>query len=258
MPGYALVVDERFETGVGPRWVRLIRGHGDQTWSPGVLRLWLRPGPARPYSLSQLDDYHLDGQVFAWRPPLRLTVRSRFSHAEGMVGTAGFGFWNAPFRGETARAIVASPQVAWFFYASPHNNLAFTHGWDGWGFFAQVVRGPAAPRPLLAAGWALTKLPLLGRLVLKAGTASVAAGEHALQAEMTAWHLYRLEWEADGVRFFVDEEEVYQSPVSPRPPLAFVAWVDNQFLNVRTGMGGYVPVPGEQWLDLAHIHIEVK
>ncbi len=260
MPGYALVVDEQFEDGVGPRWVRLIHGYGDQMWSPGCLRLRLRPGPARPYSLSQLDDYHhvRERRRYPWRPSLRLTVRARFSHREEMVGTAGFGLWNAPFSGELARSPTTTPQVAWFFYASPHNNLALSGGWRGHGFFAQAVRGPSVPPPLLAAGWWLARLPLVGRLAWKAGTSTLPAGEISLDhVDPTVWHTYRLEWTLKGVRFSVDGEDVGHVPIPPRPPLAFVAWVDNQYQDLASGEAGLIPIPEEQWLDLARVRVEV-
>ncbi|MDQ7030691.1 MAG: hypothetical protein Q9O62_13380 [Ardenticatenia bacterium] len=253
------MVDEQFEDGVGPRWVRLIHGYGDQVWSPGCLRLQLRPGPARPYSLSQLDDYHHLSRRhdYPWRPALRLTVQARFSHREEMVGTAGFGLWNAPFSGEVASSPVVAPQAAWFFYASPHSHLALSGGWSGHGFFAQAVRGPAFPSPLITAGWWLARCPLVGRLIWRMGASAVPAGELPLEVEPTDWHTYRLEWTSEGVWFFVDNEEVGRTPVVPRPPLAFVAWMDNQYQTVSSGEGGLVPIPEAQWLDLARVRVEV-
>lgn len=265
MPGgTAPIVDEGFDDRVGPRWIRLIQGYGDQRFISATLRLLLRPGPARPFSLSQLDDYRNipRRRDYPWRPPLHLTVRARFSARTDIVGTAGFGFWNAPFKADRlSRGSSVPPQALWFFYASPPNRLALTDGWPGHGFFVQSIRSPVVPGPIARLGTLAMELPLLDWLATRAATGIVPAGEHLLDVDTTRWHVYSLRWERDGVQFYVDDEDVYSTDVSPRPPLGFVAWIDNQYASFDTTGGldaGVLSIPREQWLDLAQVRIEVR
>ena len=57
---------------------------------------------AEEYSDSQLYDLHRrTRKAFVWQPPVTLVVRGRFSHPQNLLrGTAGFGWWNAPFGNE--------------------------------------------------------------------------------------------------------------------------------------------------------------
>src|SRR5690606_15490769 len=50
-----------------------------------------------------------------------------------------------------------------------------------------------------------------------------------LSVDVTQWHEYRLEWSQRGVAWYVDEVRVFESSVSPNPPLGLVIWIDNQF-----------------------------
>lgn len=263
MPGGMQTVNEIFEGGtVGPRWVRLIQGYGEQHLSDGRLRLGMRPGPAQPYTLSQLDDYHNKGRRsdYPWTPPLRLMVRARFSANDSMVGTAGFGFWNAPFTGERlSRGGSMPPQATWFFYASPPNQLAFGEEWSGRGFFVQSVRSPKMPGVIASLGTKAMRVPLLGRLASWVGTGMIPAAGKQLDLDRTEWHTYRLYWEQDETRFEVDGDEVFTTPVSPHAPLGFAVWIDNQYASIGAGSGldaGLLPIPDENWLDLTEIRIE--
>jgi hypothetical protein len=88
-----------------------------------------------------------------------------------------------------------------------------------------------------------------------------AAGvaEALLRAPMGEWHEYTIEWGARTSRFVVDGRVVLDDAPSPRGPLCFVAWVDNQYL-VLTPQGrvrwGLLDAPGRQWLELADVVIE--
>lgn len=261
MPGDMQIVSETFEDRIGPRWVRLIQGYGDQQLIDGRLRLSMRPGPAHPYTLSQLDDYHDKTRRadYPWTPPLRLTVRARFSANDAMVGTAGFGFWNAPFTGERlSRGGSMPPQATWFFYASPPNQLAFGGDWSGQGFFVQSVRSPQMPGIIASLGTMAMRVPLVGRMATRVGSSMVPAGGKQLDLDRTEWHTYTLQWEPEETRFEIDGAEVFVTPVSPRSPLGFVAWIDNQYARIGAGAeldAGVLPIPGEHWLDLAEIRI---
>ena len=79
-----------------------------------------------------------------------------------------------------------------------------------------------------------------------------------LSVKMTEWHQYRLEWRSDGCLFYVDGELVYQTAFSPRGPLGFVCWLDNQYM-VLTRNGrfrwGTLPLTEDQWLEVANLQI---
>ncbi|HKG55456.1 MAG TPA: hypothetical protein VKB04_14430, partial [Anaerolineales bacterium] len=51
----------------------------------------------------------------------------------------------------------------------------------------------------------------------------------ALHVEVTQWHKYRLDWREERVSFEVDNVQVFESNVSPNPPLGLVIWIDNQY-----------------------------
>src|SRR5713101_2298137 len=93
------------------------------------MRLAVGPAPADTLSDAELNDHRLYAHGrWPWRPPLRLTVRARASHpADRLMGTAGFGFWNAPFGADNTT--FDAPQAVWFFHASPPSHLSMSsHG----------------------------------------------------------------------------------------------------------------------------------
>jgi len=78
------------------------------------------------------------------------------------------------------------------------------------------------------------------------------AHEALLDADMTQWHDYRLDWLSDAATFFVDGAAVCHVAHPPARPLGFVAWIDNQYI-VVTPRGRYrsgVLEAGEQWMEL--------
>jgi len=93
-----------------------VRGTGALEEGDGALRFVTTDANAAQYSDAQIDDYQaLSRRNFLWRPPLRMSVRARFSHPAGALrGTAGFGFWNDPFM-MTGPRKPALPRALWFF-----------------------------------------------------------------------------------------------------------------------------------------------
>jgi hypothetical protein len=66
-------------------------------------------------------------------------------------------------------------------------------------------------------------------------------------------------WQRDGVQFAIDGQTVHETDRSPRGPLGFVAWIDNQYaIATRWGQLGYgvLDIAASQYLDLAHVQIE--
>lgn len=72
----------------------------------------------------------------------------------------------------------------------------------------------------------------------------------------TQWHRYRLEWSQNRVSFEVDEVRVFESVVSPNPPLGLVIWIDNQYAAFtpegRIGFG-VLENPEPVWLEIREL-----
>jgi len=199
-------------------------------------RLSIPAGAAGEYRLAQLDDYHgLQRSAFPWRPDVTLSLSARAS-SNDLPGTWGFGLWNDPFgAGLTyggTRMLPALPQAAWFFFASEHNYLSFRDDKPAHGALAAVFRSPGVPvwpfLPLAVTAPLLLVRPL-SRLARRLASAMIAEDSADLNLDVTAWHTYQVDWKADGVRFSVDERDVFFTSVSPQAPLGLVLWVDNQF-----------------------------
>ena len=206
-----------------------------------LFRLVIPPTSDTVYSDAQLDDYGQDKdydaqlRAFANEPPRTLRVQARFS-SNALKGTAGFGFWNAPF-GPTGQ-VLALPSNLWFFHGSPESDLRVVRGLPGFGFKAAMLNSPQMPmsqmrrtsevRRILS--YSLNKilsLPLLSRAAMRVAQAIINAKETVLQLDMTQWHDYELDWLRDIAIFRVDGREVLRAPKPPRRKLGFVAWIDN-------------------------------
>jgi hypothetical protein len=233
--------------------------------APAAWRLRLPPTPAG-YADAQIDDYGLVGagrRHYPWSPGTRLRVQARFSHPAGaLLGTAGFGFWNAPFGDPTVRR-PALPQAAWFFYASAPGDLPLAPQGPGRGWFAATLDA-AAPRALALIPVAplvllLNQVAALRRRLWPTVQRRLGISFAPLDASMTVWRSYELAWRADGCVFTVDGRVVLQTPFAPRGPLGFVCWIDNQYLAVKAHgryAWGVLPTSTEQWLEVAALQLE--
>jgi hypothetical protein len=149
------------------------------------------------------------------------------------------------------------------------------------GFLAQTFRSPWFHPLLILAGLTVpfsrkTTRRLLGKIIEEDGlqiwspTArrqtrqeQVLPRRHddapALQTvEPTQWHRYMLEWRENQVSFEVDDVQVFESPVSPNPPLGLVIWIDNQYAAFtpegKIGFG-VLENPKPAWLDVKDIEL---
>ena len=190
-------------------------------------------------------------------------MRARFSHeAEDLVGTAGFGFWNAPF-GDPTVPWPTLPQATWFFFGSPPNDLPLAHNAPGQGWFAATLDAttwralriaPLAPAVLL-----LNQFGGLRRRIWPWVQKQLQISFQPIAQRMTDWHAYKLDWQQSGCSFWVDGTLIHKTPFSPRGPLGFVCWIDNQYL-VATASGrfrwGTLPVQSPQFLEVDDLQIE--
>lgn len=226
----------------------------------GITRFVIPPTSNRAYADAQWHDYHgLRRSNFPHRPPRRLSLRARFSHeAEQLGGTAGFGFWNDPFT-ISGGGILASPGTVWFFAASPPNDQYLCEGVPGRGWKAATLNTGRWP-PLVVAPAALpaillTRIPGLGRPIMKLARRLIKAHEQLIKVGMAEWHDYEIIWGDEEAIFRVDTAEVLRSPSPPAPPLGFVMWIDNQYAaasedgNFRFGL---ISHPEERWMDIQY------
>ena len=234
--------------------------------APNGWRLQIPAGKARCYRLAQLDDYvTIKRKDFPYSGQSSLSLRCRVSSAN-LPGTWGFGFWNDPFAfmpgliAEGSR-LPTLPNACWFFNASPDNHLTLQNRLPGCGFLAQTFHSPKIPFILLLPG--LIGAPLLlsrhlSRLLRHVSGVVVTQDGMALDLDTTQWHAYRIDWHSGVVIFYVDEQKVFETKITPRGPLGTVIWIDNQYAawtpEGRVGMGTLEnQSPG--WIEIENVVI---
>ena len=139
------------------------------------------------------------------RAPFTSNLRAAFpTRPDRLLGTAGFGFWNAPF-GDPTVPYPALPQAVWFFFGSKPNDLPLNlTGGAGRGFFASTLdattwaaisMAPAAPLVVL-----LNRMPRFKRSVWpKIQNRLGISYRDASHIDLTAWHRYEIVWGGAGV-----------------------------------------------------------
>ena len=244
-------------------WQRCVLGSGSVEQTGSTFRFLNSDTSSRQYTNAQIDDYqNLPRRRFPWRPPLRLTVRARFSHPSGELrGTAGFGFWNDPFLMTGARAPML-PRAVWYFYASPPTDIKLDVNTSGRGWKAATIDAlrPAAFLlvPVVLPVVLLMNIPSLYRALWPPIQRALNVREAAIGVEMREWHTYVIEWNEGQTFFLVDGESVLEHAPSPRGPLGFVMWLDNQYMVVKPwGRFGWglLESPGPQWLEVDRLKI---
>ena len=258
-------------------------------------RLTVPSGKADAYRLAQLYDYTLlSRRRFPHCFPISLSLSARTS-SDSIPGTWGFGLWNDPFGlslggGGNPFRLPALPNAVWFFGASEENYLSFKEpflpersgaqskgalardasrsGLDTSekitrstrpavnGLLAQTFRSPRFHPLLVLAGMAfpfsrkMTRR-MLGRVIAEDGV--------ALSMDPRQLHGYRLEWSPSRVSFEVDDALVFESAVSPNPPLGLVIWIDNQYAAFtpegKIGFG-VLENPEPTWLEIKDLEIK--
>lgn len=249
--------------GEGLKRTEINGGRVQKRDEPGNWRLSLPPA-RYGYANAQLDDYQHDaGLQFLWRPGVRLVARVRFSPGkEQLVGTAGFGFWNAPFGPGTGFG-VRLPRALWFFYASKASNLPLAPaGETGNGWFASTID----VRPAMALRWTIFGLPTLvlnqmrrmRRILWPIIRRDLGIGFERARADTGEWHEYEICWRRQHVLFRIDRAPLFMTPFSPRGPLGLVMWIDNQALVATpTGRLSWKTEPGiGQAMEISEFHLE--
>ena len=231
----------RFAGGLSSPWLQSTSGTGFLRPGGSGLLLGNDGATDQVYTNAQIDDYRdLSRADFLWRPPLRLTVRARFSHNSGQItGTAGFGFWNDPLRMTGLRRL-ALPQALWFFYAGPDADMRMALDQPGWGWKAAVIDTRTckflARAPLLALAPPLMRVPLLYRWLWPSFQRAAGVAERLLPAAMQDWHVYTIDWQRDRARFFLDGGCCWKHPMRLPVHLGLSSgWTTNSY-RLRPGV----------------------
>jgi hypothetical protein len=157
----------------------------------------------------------------------------------------------------------ALPNAVWFFGASQESHLSFRNGPAGEsaptipanGFLAQTFRSPTFHPLLILAG--LT-LPFSRRMTRRVLGKVIGEDGIALRVDVTQWHRYKFDWHEERTSFEVDDVRVFESPVSPHPPLGLVIWIDNQYA-AFTPAGkigfGVLENPEPAWLEIKDLEL---
>ncbi len=252
------------EAALPAAWKTYIKGDAGLEFTGETLRFVNTDTSSTRYTDAQIDDYQgLQRSKFLWQPPLHMRVRARFSHLEGeLSGTAGFGFWNDPFM-MTDRRRPTLPRVMWFFYSSPPSHIKLDlnvpgQGWKAgtldairWPFFALLPSAPLAV-PLM-------NFSCLYQTFWPIGQWAIGVDEAVVPVKMTAWHTYTIDWQKKSVRFMVDGQLLLNCNSSPKGPLGFVMWLDNQYMVVTPwGRFGYglLDKAGKQWLEVSQLIVD--
>jgi hypothetical protein len=168
----------------------------------------------------------------------------------------------------TGARLPALPRAVWFFYASPPSNIKLDlvvpgHGWKAATLDAlrpaALAWAPLAPLAILSMNLRPVYRPLWPPI-----QRALNVREASLGVDMAQWNTYVLEWGAERSRFSIAQEtDEVPTPVldarSPKGPLGFVMWLDNQFL-VVTPWGhlhwGVVEALDRQWMEVSQLAIE--
>lgn len=244
---------------------RTLEINGGKVIKSDLIRLEIPTGESS-YTNAQIDDYGgRKRRDYLWQKPpgVTLSLQARFSHSAGKLsGTAGFGFWNAPF-GDPTTPWPTLPQATWFFLAAPPGDLPLNPDGLGQGLFASTLdattwqalsMAPLAPPVILLNRWPPFKQKVWPKVQQRLGMSY----QQLDQTDITNWHGYKLSWSQQGCTFWVDNKVILTTNQSPRGPLGFVCWIDNQYMQVTpTGRisTGSTETPYSQWLEIKQLNI---
>ena len=233
----------------------------------GYWHLGIPAGPGGQYRLAQLDDYGLlPRNAFQWHPPVHLELRAKAS-ARNIPGTWGFGLWNDPFSlslglGGGTRRFPSLPNAMWFFFASSQNHLSIYDDLPANGQLAASFSSPSIPSALLAFGSPLVPLmalPATARWLRRIARRWITQDSTQLGVNVIDWHHYKLTWNHDGISFELDGTNVMRSKVTPRGPLGFLVWIDNQFAALPpNGKFSYGTLENDEpaWIEIMDLQMK--
>lgn len=239
---------------------------GQLKLSKDIWHLEIPAGKAGVYRLAQIDDYHtLPRKKFPYTPPVEITLDARSADI-AIPGTWGFGLWNDPFSfslglGGGSRRFPALPNAAWFFFASEPNYLSIRDELPACGQLAAVFRSAYIHPAILAMFSPLLPgllIPALARKARRLLRAWIQQDSVSLDHDPTNWTQYKIHWELETTRFYVNDQPILETKINPNGPLGFVLWIDNQYASLPPdGQFAYGTLPNSDslWIEVRHIMI---
>ena len=183
---------------------------------PGAARLCIGPTEALYYSNAEISDGTFNNL------PHRggvLELRARLTGLHH--GSAGWGFWNYSMRTDRSNPV-------WFIYLNTPGPYPLR------GLFAQSGKH-IAPITLYSPVRRLRLLTLLAPSLAPVKLASAKPRLPGLDPRDP--HLYRIEWQRNQARFYIDGELVAQLPARETPARVDI-WIDNAVYEPRRGDPG--------------------
>ena len=225
------------------------------------LKLSLNPTEKLEYSNAQWDDYrYLKRKDFQNHAELTFQCEAKWTGPDDMVGTSGFGFWNDPFM-MTGWRWPALPQAFWFMFESKRSKLSFESSEDHQtGLSAMVVNAKSLSAILWMMFCALT-FPMLvlapwRRWLRRVWPQALQQFKVPLNINTKTWQQYKIKWETNSIKFWVNDTLVLDQAVSVTEPQGLVIWMDNQYAVVEpwgVWSFGSEPINGEQALELKSV-----
>ncbi|MEZ0346798.1 MAG: family 16 glycosylhydrolase [Infirmifilum sp.] len=179
------------------------------------------PTEALYYSNAEISDGRFDDLPWQMKT-FEAKVRMTGTH----FGSAGWGFWNHSMQFNLSRPI-------WFIHLQSRGPYLFQ------GFFAQAVTGFV---PIKIYRGSLTAPSLLSRLTRGAIGVTIYTHKPVLQElDLSSWHVYKIEWQADSAAFYIDGNLVAKIPIRDSNFKARAdVWIDNAVFGYNPKDAGQV------------------
>lgn len=186
-----------------------------------VIKLWTGPTEALYYSNAELSD-----GLFDDLPWFRKTFETKLKLSASHFGSAGWGFWNHSMVFDLSMPI-------WFIHLRSRGPYMLN------GFYAQVGNHLY---PIKLYKGSLTLLSALTKLAGGRLGVVIHSGKPAMQhLNLTQWHTYKIEWGERRVRFYIDDQNVANLPVTSQESRARADfWIDNAVFGYRRSDAGRV------------------
>lgn len=248
------------------KWTKMELGSGRiHDLANKTYQLEIAPTYNGLYTNAQIDDYQgRHRKDYLWQANTHMSLESCFSHnVNQLKGTAGFGFWNAPF-GDPQTKYPALPKSVWFFFGSEPSDLPLSPTQPGRGFFASTLDATTW-QALLLSPFALPTIIFnnlywfrrnIWSKIQKRLNISFCSLDNL---DITTWHKYEIYWKKSDCTFLVDNKVVLQTKCNSNGPLGFVCWIDNQYM-ICTPAGnfgsGVINIEQEQWLKIRNLSVQ--
>lgn len=207
-----------------PYWDWRVDNYAGFELEKGVLRMFMGPTEALYYSNAEISDGFFDDLPWSFKT-LEVKARLEGDH----YGSAGWGFWNHSM-------ILDYCIPIWFIYLRSRGTYPLQ------GFFVQVGT-KVQPIVLFEKPRAFTLAYMLSKISPKLVGIDILSTRPKMPGlKLREWHVYKVEWREDRVKFYIDQVEIAEiSYERYTPPKARAdVWIDNAVFEIRRNDPGRV------------------